>query len=518
MRIESFKNYKTVHTWTGIIAGLMLYIAFVAGAMTMFKTALNQWSIERRNDLPAIAWEQYDNLIAQVLVKHPDAAKTMTVLLPASYPQHAPLTWRVKDKDSGEISWWHASLDDGGELITQSITLSRVGRFMDVLHRTAAIPGTLGRDRIGTLILGVISGLYAVALISGLIIFLPTWFKDFMSLRKGKNRKRYWLDFHNALGVTSLPFHLMIAWTAFAFALHGPIYSAMQSWVYGENPMFERPTPQKQQPYSSLASLDTINSIVTKRVSNFEITQLFYRNLNGKAPSLRVGGYVHGELVRGPDYNYTLNDPYTGEIKTAAFLREDGNGYGRFVTSLFALHMGNYGGAFVRWVYFAFGISGALVFLTGNILWLQSRQKKQPGTKQTRSYNNMLRLTIGVSLGTTAGISAVLLAAKCLPHQQLDISYWQHVVYYIVFLGALIWSFVRPAMRACKELLLANTALAVLVAAVSLLFSAYHGVTVAIFALLFAATFLLVYRRVNTVQSTVSSSDMETVGANPAKA
>jgi hypothetical protein len=43
MRSDTLRTYKTVHTWTGIIAGLALFIAFYAGALTMFKAPIARW-------------------------------------------------------------------------------------------------------------------------------------------------------------------------------------------------------------------------------------------------------------------------------------------------------------------------------------------------------------------------------------------------------------------------------------------------------------------------------------------
>ena len=36
MRADHVRIYKSVHTWTGILSGLALFIAFYAGALTVF--------------------------------------------------------------------------------------------------------------------------------------------------------------------------------------------------------------------------------------------------------------------------------------------------------------------------------------------------------------------------------------------------------------------------------------------------------------------------------------------------
>lgn len=44
MRADYIRIYKSVHTWTGIISGIALFIAFYAGALTVFKEPIRRWS------------------------------------------------------------------------------------------------------------------------------------------------------------------------------------------------------------------------------------------------------------------------------------------------------------------------------------------------------------------------------------------------------------------------------------------------------------------------------------------
>ena len=46
MKIGSdiIKVYKDVHIWVGIVCGLMLFVAFYAGAITMFEKPLERWA------------------------------------------------------------------------------------------------------------------------------------------------------------------------------------------------------------------------------------------------------------------------------------------------------------------------------------------------------------------------------------------------------------------------------------------------------------------------------------------
>ena len=44
MRADFIRIYKSVHTWAGIVSGLALFIAFYAGALTVFKEPIRRWS------------------------------------------------------------------------------------------------------------------------------------------------------------------------------------------------------------------------------------------------------------------------------------------------------------------------------------------------------------------------------------------------------------------------------------------------------------------------------------------
>ncbi|AWF80431.1 peptidase [Microbulbifer sp. A4B17] len=512
MRVELIKTYKSVHTWTGILAGLFLYIAFIAGALTMFKGPLNQWALQPETTLPSISVNQYDSLISEVLQAHPEAAKQMTVQLPLAGLKAAPVSWEIEDEETHGHTLWYASFNEKGELITQSFTVSAIGEFVDHLHRTAGIPGGEGHDAFGTYVLGVVAALYFVALISGLIVFLPTWFKDLLVLRKGKNRKRYWLDFHNVLGITSLPFHLIIAFTAFVFAFHDPLYGALRVAVYGDSPMFTRPAPAEVKSFSELVPVAELETAIQEREPKFQMAEILYMGLDTRSPRMRVGGLMHGEVVRGAEYAYVLGNPYLREVPYSSILPSNFNGYSGTVVSIFSLHFGNFGGNAVRWIYFALGIMGALIFFTGNLLWIESRRKKRRGQDelpvQTTSSMVMARLTVGVGLGTILGIAVSMLTVKWLPHAQVDIEFWQKAAYYSGFFLAVAWAFIRRPMVAARQLLIFCTATIVLIPISSLIKGELLGAVTPVWAvdlvaLLIGISFILVLACLRKRQSKI---------------
>lgn len=130
-------------------------------------------------------------------------------------------------------------LDPQGQLTVTESYENKFGDLIDYLHRSAGIGGEIGHDQAGVYVLGIAAVLYFLALVSGIVVLLPTLVKSFFALRRDKGPSRFWLDSHNLVGVASLPFHFIIAWTVVSFAFHDQIYGGL-TMFYGERPLFQR--------------------------------------------------------------------------------------------------------------------------------------------------------------------------------------------------------------------------------------------------------------------------------------
>lgn len=130
------------------------------------------------------------------------------------------------------------------------------------------------------------------------------------------------------------------------------------------------------------------------------------------------------------------------------------------------LHFGSFGGNPVRWMYLLLGLGGAIVFYTGNLLWIEPRRKKQRDAnlpEQKRSTRVLGSLTVGVSLGCVIGISATLATTKWLPGLVSNVPAWHEGIYYAAFLLAVAWAFLRGAARSAYELLYVAVVLTALI-------------------------------------------------------
>ena len=93
IRSDILRVYQSLHTWVGISAGLLLFIGFFAGALTMFKQPLDHW-VSPPTPSPAMVNAQHiDSLALQALAQHPAARKGFTMHLGHHDNNAATMSW-----------------------------------------------------------------------------------------------------------------------------------------------------------------------------------------------------------------------------------------------------------------------------------------------------------------------------------------------------------------------------------------------------------------------------------------
>lgn len=462
MRSELVRIYKVVHTWTGLLAGMALFIAFYAGAITLFKEPLARWA-SPPSVTQALALEDVPSVMTRVIAEHPEAARDLRVYLAPEAPKER-LEWDVPhagadEHDNLSVRHFRATVE-GGVPRAEELRRTHLPEFIDVLHRVVGLP--VDRDELRWF-MGVVAALYGVALFSGVVILVPSLVKDLFALRVGPNLKRMWLDAHNVVGILSLPFHVVMAVTAVIFAFHDGIYGLQDRIIHrgkltatfqgGKPPADAKPRdPAKMLPPAEIAAR------VTAIAPDFEPEMLQYMQVTGPRAMVRVWGHDPKHVAFRFMGGIAMVDPYSGRVVSADYLPGRQNAATLTLSSVFALHFATFGGAPVKWMYFCLAMLGAWLFYGGNLLWVETRRKKASKRAggaipaQRRDTRLMASATVGVCLGAVSGISATIAAAKWLGHAR-DPNPWHERVYYAVFLGAIAWAFLRGPARAAVDLL-----------------------------------------------------------------
>lgn len=457
MRADLIRTYKTVHTWTGIVTGMFLFVAFYAGAISVFEPVLTRWGAAPAATAALTPIQQADALIAKLQAERPDIAKHFTLHL-GDGPEVPARVTLGDGRDEASVTG--ADLTAAGELTVATSHRAALGQFVDDLHRTAGLPVDV---ELGAMAMGVVSAVYVGALVSGLIIILPSFVRDLLALRLGDNLKRLWMDAHNLAGVVSLPFHLVIALTAVAFGLHDELYGMLDLAVYdggvakvfqAESPFAKIPRDLSPAPLLPAADLLARLAGVTP---DFQPFAMEYRNVGTAAASVMIWGYDEYFLMR--TRGFAVLSAVSGAVVNADYLPGSQSPYGATISAFFALHFASFGGLSVKWSYFVLGLAGAFLFYSGNLLWIESRRRREkrnggPVT-QSRAVRWMAAATVGVCLGCVVGLSATLAIGRWLPGAVADPVAWWWGIYYAAFLACVAWAFWRGAARAGAELLYA---------------------------------------------------------------
>ena len=452
MKAATLRTFQALHTWTGLIAGFALFVAFYAGALTVFHDDIAAWQNPPWRST-VDAGVSADALINALLSQHPHARDDFGIVLPADSAHAAYAYWQEHGRQRfATLSELAAPRDETGH--------GNLADFIYALHDSLGIPVA------GMYLMGIVSLLYGLALISGVLIHLPQLVRDLFALRVGHNLKRLWQDAHNAIGVISLPFHIVFAVTGALLCLFTVTLAVLNTLTFDG------------KLYTSFAK--AVATAPAIQVSGFRATMLSTDALIAHAKDASLSGDVMGfrpdylHFVHYGDRNAVvevrgLSQHTLGTYGSVALQARDGmvlethvrnqrSFNGTVNAAIYGLHFGSFGGRTVQWLYFVLGLAGAFLFYSGNLLWIESRRKRRH-LDQPRRTRAMARATIGICIGTLLGISAGFGATRLADYLSYDAAITQAAACYGLFAAACMYAYFRPVPKAITELLLATSLL-----------------------------------------------------------
>lgn len=444
MRAQTLKVYQWLHTWTGIVAGFALFIAFLGGALTMFRDPISRWERPSARHVQ-VSVDDVDRLAMAVLAAHPMARARLGIMWPTTATPDPTAFWFEGGR------WHYAALDrrfssESAFPALVSLGAPRLAAFLNRLHYALALPP------FGKYLMGAIAIVFGFALVSGLIMHLPRLKKDVFALRPGKNRKRFWQDAHNALGFFALPFYAMVAitgafmclTTAIVFVFNIAFGHALSAALPAMSSPIAQPMTRSQEDTANAVPLRAGQLIeaARRRVPEFEpawISLIGYGQASGYA---EMWGNVPKALGTQGAIALRLDSGTVIDSQTAGS-RDANHAIG---SAIYGLHFGTYGGEALRWIYFMLGLGGAAMVVTGNLMWLEARRKRE-AAMQPRAARIVARATVGVCVGTCVGIAAAFVGALCWPEVGAERSFG-------IGLGAsVIYCALRMPIDAARDLL-----------------------------------------------------------------
>ncbi|KRG70906.1 PepSY-associated TM helix domain-containing protein [Pseudoxanthomonas dokdonensis] len=452
MKIKSatLRTFTTLHTWVGLVAGFALFVAFYAGAITVFHHDLMLWQSPPAATMAVESIDDAQRLLDDTLREHPEARAHVGMLFPGAESPQALIYWQ----DTAG-SWWY---DTNTGAPSETPPGGGLSELINRLHFSLGIPLA------GTYLMGIVSLLYGLALISGVVIHLPRLLPDLFALRPGRNLKRFWQDAHNVIGVLGLPMHIMFAVTGAMLCLLMIAAMALNPLIYDGKLMQAMPAALDTAPVVQPAGTRVedqrlrgwlqraTDTALEQGVASFEPAYMKLANAGDANATIEITGASPGTL--GPLGAVALNAHSGQVLATQLPGRRDANH--ATLAAAYALHFGEYGNRWVAWLYFLLGLGGAFLFYSGNLLWVESRRKRrQPA--QSRASLNMARATVGVCIGFCVAVSAAFLASQLAWLVGIrDDAVSSRVIEWACFTswaGCAAWAALRPPVRAAIELL-----------------------------------------------------------------
>ncbi|MBW8808455.1 MAG: PepSY domain-containing protein, partial [Lysobacter sp.] len=227
----------------------------------------------------------------------------------------------------------------------------------------------------GMYIVGIAGMFMLIAILTGIVIHKRI-FKDFFTFRPKTGGQRAWLDGHNLTGVLGLPFHLMIAYTGVAIFVANYMPAGLNAAYNGDVEKFfveaadsyERPETGKA--LKTIYPVDKLVADARQRLGQ-PITWVSVHHPNDTSATISFGG----DHSRNVAWNF---DSVFYDANDGKFLHQSGAPQAGYKTYTFlgGMHMAQWGGSALRWLYFVMGLAGCVMIASGMQVWVIKRAKK----------------------------------------------------------------------------------------------------------------------------------------------
>jgi len=365
---KSIRTWFLVHKWTSLICTVFLLMLCITGLPLIFHHEIDELSEEAPVfGMPGVASSgeapgllPLDDILAKALTARPgevpvfmafDNDQPSMTVTTAPAPDSPPeaMTVQLFDRSTGEAI---GALDESG-----------VMHFLLQLHTDMflGLPGML--------FLGFMGLLFAIATVSGVVLYAPFMRKlEFGTLRVTRSTRLKWLDYHNLLGIVAFAWVMVVGLTGVINALATPI---VQFWQMSELAQMTREYAGKEAlPPARYGSIDKAMAEARKVLPGNNPQFIAF-------PSGAFSSRHHYAVFfqGGTPITERLLTPALIDAESGAFT--DARPMPFYVQALLLsqpLHFGDYGALPLKILWAVLDIFTIVILMTGIYLWLGKRR------------------------------------------------------------------------------------------------------------------------------------------------
>ncbi|MEM9056658.1 MAG: PepSY-associated TM helix domain-containing protein, partial [Pseudomonadota bacterium] len=359
------------------------------------------------------------------------------------------MNWRPDEGDAQFLERrWNAST---GEVLPERG--DGLSTWLRDFHRDLMWPAALGGRTVGRGLVGVAGIVMLLSVVTGILTHRKI-LKEFFTLRVRRSVRLKWKDGHNVLGIWTLPFSIMIAFTG---AWLGIIVLLLP--VTGML-IFKGDTDSVVE---AVAGAQTERAGISAPMLSFDEV--------AKRPHMDTGLLPAGVFAQhwgDQNAEYTVNYPpktelyyydvqrvsgVTGAALPMTGLLEPGAAT-RAIAALTPLHYGLYGGVALKFLYLALGLGLSAMVALGNMVWIERRAHSAEGQRSPQFYDRLSRLTVGVCMGLPVASVAIFYTDLAYAGIEDDRIFWIGCTYLGSWAAALGYAFgAANGYRATRNLM-----------------------------------------------------------------
>ena len=457
---STHKTLYATHGWVGIISGILLFVVVFSGIPALFENEIEYWQSPSLTQLPKSKNFELESVM-QTAVKN-NFIFDEIFISPADDIRSHHILWSYNEATEDYETLYLAAHNN--EVVTPGN--SELAHILTELHTDLHLPSPIGRYLIG------IAGLaMLLAIIAGIFIHTK-WRKEFVMLREKRSWRLLLTDQHKLIGLWSLPFTFILAFTGTILGLLGLISPILAFAAF--NGDVEKATQAILGPRAQITgealpsySLNALQAQYQKENPEMLVDLISISGLqknaephnnqasqNSESPTLLTdsGGIIKFSGMHGSKLNSLQATTYqlsTGEqIHQANFF---GNGpFQRIFAAVVPLHYVFYGGGWLKLFYAISALAVCGLIVSGNMLWLTRR-----------GYNErhwLGRSTLGVCAGLVFATFSVLASSMWLQKSGADQHHLEESIFWGSWLLCLFTALVFPKSFAMSHWILRGSA------------------------------------------------------------